>query len=231
MEKYGFVYLWYDKKHKRFYIGSHWGTEDDGYVCSSSWMKQGYKHRPNDFKRKIIKRVTTNKKDLLEEENRWLGMIKPKELKLRYYNLRIHEFNHWSADKDLSKTVGERISASHKSDPNFGKWNLGRTHSDAVKERLREVNTGKSMTEEAKAKISKYQKSKSVSEVTKNKMSLAAKGKVISEEQKLKISSSLKGRTESEETKRKKSEAFKLRWADPAYKEKMAAARRKKVSV
>ena len=35
MEKYGFVYIWFDRKHKRYYIGCHWGHEDDGYVCSS----------------------------------------------------------------------------------------------------------------------------------------------------------------------------------------------------
>ena len=23
-EKYGFVYIWHDRKHKRYYIGSHW---------------------------------------------------------------------------------------------------------------------------------------------------------------------------------------------------------------
>lgn len=28
-EKYGFVYIWFDKKHKRFYIGCRWGTEND----------------------------------------------------------------------------------------------------------------------------------------------------------------------------------------------------------
>ena len=65
-EKYGFVYIWYDRKYKRYYIGCRWGNENDGYVCSSPWMKQGYKHRSEDFKRRILARVYTNKKDLLE---------------------------------------------------------------------------------------------------------------------------------------------------------------------
>ena len=68
MEKYGFIYIWRDRKHKRYYIGSHWGTEDDGYICSSPWMSQAYKHRPNDFKRRILQRVCSNRKDLLELE-------------------------------------------------------------------------------------------------------------------------------------------------------------------
>ena len=42
MEKYGFVYIWYDRKHKRYYIGSHWGSEDDGYICSSTHMNHAF---------------------------------------------------------------------------------------------------------------------------------------------------------------------------------------------
>ena len=114
MEKYGFVYIWYDRKHKRYYIGSHWGLETDGYVCSSSWLKKAKKNRPNDFKRRIISKVYTSKKDLLIEENRWLSMIKPNEIKTRYYNLRIHEFGHWSVDKNLEQTTKERISQKTK---------------------------------------------------------------------------------------------------------------------
>ena len=29
-EPYGFVYIWYDRKYKKYYIGSHWGYENDG---------------------------------------------------------------------------------------------------------------------------------------------------------------------------------------------------------
>ena len=57
MEKYGFVYIWRDRKHKRYYVGSHWGTETDQYICSSSWMKNAYKRRPQDFKRRVVARV------------------------------------------------------------------------------------------------------------------------------------------------------------------------------
>jgi len=32
MQKYGFVYIWFDRKHKRYYIDSHWGKEDDSYI-------------------------------------------------------------------------------------------------------------------------------------------------------------------------------------------------------
>lgn len=106
----GFVYVWYDCKHKRFYVGSHWGSSDDGYVCSSSWMKQAYRHRPEDFKRRIVATVNTNRKDLLAEEQRWLSMIKPHEVKVRYYNLMLRTDHHWLNDPDKNKSVAEKIS-------------------------------------------------------------------------------------------------------------------------
>ena len=84
MEKYGFVYIWRDRKHNRYYIGAHWGTETDGYICSSDWMKQAYKLRSKDFKRKIIKRGFLDRTQLFKEELRYLNMIKPNEIKNRY---------------------------------------------------------------------------------------------------------------------------------------------------
>jgi hypothetical protein len=110
MEKYGFVYLWRDKKHNRYYVGCHWGTEDDGYVCSCTWMMKAYKIRPNDFKRKILARIYTTRSELLEEEHRWLQMIKPEELKVRYYNSTNRKFNHWSASErdKVRRTISEK---------------------------------------------------------------------------------------------------------------------------
>lgn len=112
--KYGFVYIWFDRKHKRYYIGSHWGTEDDGYICSSSWMKQAYKRRPNDFKRRILSLIYTCRKDLLEEEYYWLSMIKKEELKgIRYYNIVNYKNGHWTSE-NYEEDVRKRISIATK---------------------------------------------------------------------------------------------------------------------
>jgi hypothetical protein len=113
MEKYGFVYIWRDRKHKRYYIGSHWGTEDDGYLCSSNWMRDAHKRRPDDFKRRILARVRTTRADLYLEEERWLKMVKPEETRVRYYNLALGSTTHWSA-MDSSLSVKERLSVSQK---------------------------------------------------------------------------------------------------------------------
>jgi hypothetical protein len=72
-------------------------------------MKASYKRRPNDFKRRILKRVFTNKHDLLEAEYHYLQMIKPAELRKRYYNISNHRFNHWSikSSKSMSKKMSD----------------------------------------------------------------------------------------------------------------------------
>jgi len=84
----GFVYIWHDTKRKMFYIGSHKGTEDDGYICSNKRLQTAYSSRPESFKRRILEWVTfSDHGELLSRENYWLSMIKPEELCYkRYYN-------------------------------------------------------------------------------------------------------------------------------------------------
>ncbi len=111
MEKYGFVYLWRDRKHKRYYIGSHWGTEDDGYICSSQWMQRSYARRPQDFKRRILSR-TDNRQILMMIEFFWISYVKSHELKVRYYNLRT-KFGHWHTEGKYD-SIRAKISANTK---------------------------------------------------------------------------------------------------------------------
>lgn len=110
MEKYGFVYIWFDRKHKRYYIGSHWGYENDGYICSSTWMNSAFKRRPNDFKRRIIKKINTSKSDLLEQEYYYLSLIPNEELGKKYYNLRNIKNGHWSTDEQKRQLIVQKMS-------------------------------------------------------------------------------------------------------------------------
>jgi hypothetical protein len=168
MDKYGFVYIWYDRKHKRFYIGCHWGIENDDYVCSSAWMMQAYKKRPQDFKRRILSTGISCRKDLLEEEYRWLSMIKSEELKVRYYNLRVHRYGHYSTDTTKATSVNKKISETLKK-VNAGKMpseatRIGaskfssRPKSEETKERLRKANLGKKRSKESSLKKSEAMK-------------------------------------------------------------------------
>ena len=49
-----FVYCWTDKTTNKLYVGSHKGSADDGYICSSKYMMEEYNKRPQDFSRQII---------------------------------------------------------------------------------------------------------------------------------------------------------------------------------
>jgi hypothetical protein len=114
MEKYGFVYIWRDRKHNKYYVGCHWGFEDDGYICSSRWMIKSYKRRPTDFKRRILTRNIISRAELFKEEFRYLNMIKPNEIKSRYYNLNIKATGHWCAYPENVKTIHEKIAMKTK---------------------------------------------------------------------------------------------------------------------
>ena len=141
----GFVYVWRDKKHNRYYVGSHWGHEDDGYICSSTWMRNAYNRRKEDFKRRIVARILTNRQDLLTEEHRWLQMICAEEVGSRFYNLsrtckgmirKNEEYTH-------SAKTRKRISESNK----------GKKLSEVTKEKIRNARAKQIISEEAKEKI------------------------------------------------------------------------------
>lgn len=204
---YGFVYLWYDRKHKRYYVGCHWGSEDDGYICSSKWMKDSYKRRPDDFKRRVLSRVYTNKKDLLEEEFRWLSMIKKEELHHRYYNLHNHHFNHWSTDEVSKLSVGEKISAAPNRAENIskalkGKYvgedhsSFGVTRSEETRQKMRDNHTRPHL-------------GKTASDETRQKMSLAAKDKPKAKEAVEKSANSRRGSKRTLEQRKVLSDAHK----------------------
>lgn len=100
--KHGIVYLWFDRKHKRYYLGSHWGTENDGYICSSRWMRNSYKRRPQDFKRRILLKNISNEIHTRKAEHKLLQMIKSEELGIKYYN----HFNfvlYYATSEEISK--------------------------------------------------------------------------------------------------------------------------------
>lgn len=112
MKKYGFVYIWRDQKHKRFYVGSHWGSIDDGYICSSNWMRRSYRRRPDDFRRRILAVVNTSRASLLDEEFKWLSLISEGELGKKYYNLTNRKNGHWSTGEEKFEEITAKIKKS-----------------------------------------------------------------------------------------------------------------------
>lgn len=167
----GFIYLWYDRKHKRFYLGKHWGSEDDGYVCSSSWMKKAYKRRPEDFgERRILERVTTSKSDLSKAEKRWGSLIKESELGKRYYNLKLPGADgHWSDDPNSRLTVSQKISRTKKGRPLSKEQKAiflenrctGAPRSEECRAKISAIHKGKPKSDEHKKKIGKANRARS----------------------------------------------------------------------
>lgn len=100
VDYFGFVYIWRDKAGKRNYIGSHYGSLDDNYICSNKWMKAAYKKRPSDFRRKTLWILTEPDKAALQRmEQLWLNLIPDSQLSISvnvlagtavYYNMKKH---------------------------------------------------------------------------------------------------------------------------------------------
>jgi hypothetical protein len=114
MEKYGFVYIWFDRKRKMYYIGCHWGTETDGYICSSTRMRNAYKRRPHDFRRKIVSKIYSSRADTINKEYEWLSLVTEEELGTKYYNLTKHKNGHWTTEEERFKSLSEKISQKTK---------------------------------------------------------------------------------------------------------------------
>lgn len=221
IEESGFVYIWRDRKYNRYYIGCHWGKEDDGYVCSSTWMKNSYIRRPTDFKRRILTRVDSTRKALLEAEGNWLALIKPEEIKVRYYNLVTSRFNHWTANEETYKTTREKVSLANKGkhtgprDPEIGR-KISKAKKQAFEKRREE--TGSAFTEEHKANMSAARMGIPQTEESNRKRSDTLKsgfesgrlvrrtGHVLSEEHKAKIAKAGVGRKDTEQTTEKRSQ-------------------------
>jgi superfamily II DNA helicase RecQ len=171
MEKYGFVYIWFDVFRKMYYIGSHWGTIEDGYVCSSNRMRDAYRRRPNNFKRKILEKVE-KRKMLLETEQKWLSLAE--KTPNRYYNLSFVTKNPWWNNEQSKLTVGQKISKSQKSNPNFGSWSKGKKLSEETKQKISR-STSKAMVEHYKNNPRTEETRKKISE---NSKKLQAEGKI-----------------------------------------------------
>lgn len=212
MEKHGFIYIWYDRKRKMYYIGSHWGTEYDGYVCSSNRMRDAYRRRPHDFKRRIIQKGI-RRENLLSEEYKWLKLISDGEHGTKYYNLKFHKPGHWSINEYNRMSVGKKISEARTGQPSKMKgkktghtpWNKGKSgykvHTEESKAKLKDSTTKQWQTRD-----------RTLSNETKTKLSIAHMNKTHSEETKKRMSEVHKKRCQSPERIEQLRNAARIRW-------------------
>lgn len=112
-KKFGFVYIWWNKSSNRFYIGSHWGTENDGYICSSQAMREAHRRHPENFRRRILNRIYTNREELLKEEQKWIDLIPKEQFGLKYYNMNAKVFpNIWWANEIARKNISKKMKGN-----------------------------------------------------------------------------------------------------------------------
>lgn len=179
-----FTYIWTDHKTNKFYVGSHKGTPDDGYVCSSKLMLEQYSVRPKDFTREII--ATGSFLDMRNFEATLLDKLDAKRNPSMYnqhngngdFYLKGHtviskkkigDANRGNIRPDVvernklgqSEETKEKISKNHQDVSGKNNPMYGKTHSKMTVEKMSENRKGKG--------------TKPKSEETKIKMALARK--------------------------------------------------------
>jgi hypothetical protein len=151
-------------------------------------MRKAYKRRPEDFKRRVVALVYSDRASLLIEEDRWLKMIKPEEVHKRYYNLVLTVNNPWWAGSGKI-SIGERISKSvslaSKGVPKSKSHrealrlsHMGHKHTKEQKEKMSVSHTGLIRTEEHKQNLSKSNKGKRPSDLCIQRSIEASKAKI-----------------------------------------------------
>jgi len=149
----GFVYRWYDSSNGMYYVGSHKGTVDDGYIGSGKRFSRAYSKRPECFTREIF----YVGEDYRELEEFILDTIDAKS-NPAYYNLINGSFNcKFSKEqrekisnslrgKKASKEAREKMSASRTGEKNHF---YGKKHSEDSLIKMSESKKGKYIGDEA----------------------------------------------------------------------------------
>jgi len=172
------------------YVGSHKGSVDDGYVCSSKYMLEEYNERPEDFSRHII--AEGNLSEIRKLEAKILQAVNAATNE-EYYN------RHNCDDKFYLKEHTEE-----------SKRKIGASISGKKRPDLAERNK-KGLSEESINKMVNTRRSSGSYDRESNPMF----GNTHSEETKRKISLNRSGKgksPKSEETKRKMAAARKRYW-------------------
>jgi hypothetical protein len=95
-----FIYIWFNTVKRMFYIGKHYGSVNDGYICSSKMMLIDYNRNPEHFKRRILGYVNEiDGNQSLQAELKWLSLIPDEQLGKKYYNLKNKNFGNTRGHK------------------------------------------------------------------------------------------------------------------------------------
>jgi hypothetical protein len=139
-------------------------------------MRQSYKRRPSDFKRRIIKTNIDSKASLIAEEYKFLSMIKKEEFGTKYYNFRNNAgLTSANTGKRHSEESRKKMSEAQKKNPT--KYWKGKSRSDETKQKISEAKRGKPQSDEHKMKNSSKVKELWTNPVWREKMLIARRSK------------------------------------------------------
>jgi hypothetical protein len=151
-----FVYCWTDHKTNKLYVGSHKGSIDDGYICSSKIMLEEYSNRPKDFSRQIVASGRYN--DIRDLEFKILKAANASKDDT-FYNLHNGASNFNISNEAIKKSVKTKRKKGWfdpEKNPMYGK-----RHSEEVKNEhskrmsgAKNPNYGKQFSQETKEKMS-----------------------------------------------------------------------------
>lgn len=112
---YGFVYKWTNKENGKFYIGSHYGKVDDGYIGSGVWFRRSYDLDPTKFERQILLSVIINcRQTILELEELILNETEGVGDKTKAYNISKTTGGGWQLYGKSKKEIKEVYSKISK---------------------------------------------------------------------------------------------------------------------
>jgi hypothetical protein len=159
-----FVYIWINKTNNRKYIGYHKGSQDDGYISSTSNDNFWKDFEEHEFERQILFEGTRD--ECLKYEQNYLKSIDISSDE--WYN------NARGAEIIFTPEVRDKIRNHHIGKPS---GMLGKTHSEDTRQRLSEAHKQIEHTKDWNEKVSKALKGKKKSEEHIKNMSKSRTGR------------------------------------------------------
>ena len=170
MSKVGIVYQWTNLENQKWYIGSHYGSLDDGYIASGSIFKKAYRKSKN----KMIRSILYIGEDFRKAEEFYLLYLDA-EKNRQSYNMKntaiggdtSHCFTEESRKKMSESSKNRVVAHSEETKRKISKSLSGRKLSKELREKMSERFSGetnpfygKSHSDSTKIKISNANKGK-----------------------------------------------------------------------